>query len=163
IKTSHLEKAGEVDKDLRGYVDKALRGYYDTSVEKAEKESGIAERDLRDWFAQQLITPQKTRGQVSQNEKSTLAIKPALKPLIASHVVRPERRLQTFWYELAHDRLVNPVIDSNEAWFQKHLSDLQKRAELWRDKDKNDGLLLKEPELQETWEREENPAPGTLE
>lgn len=99
IEKAHLTAAGDVES--------ALRGYCDVSVAKAAEDSGLAERDLRTWFRDHLLTPQKTRNQASQGEPDTTRIRPALDSLVRSHAVRPDRPLGSLWYELAHDRLVS--------------------------------------------------------
>jgi hypothetical protein len=51
-------------------------------------------------------------------------------------------RAGTVWYELSHDRLVEPVLSDNAAWRRTHLADWQNRAEEWRRSGKDRSLLL---------------------
>ncbi len=127
-------------------VDEALGQYYEETVRDVARESGVPERALRDWFGKSLITQQtpQTRSQVSRGGDATrpvLAPPPnpdrALQLLTASHLIRSERRLNSLWYELAHDRLIQPVLNNN----RKHVTDLQRRTELWKSTH-SDGVLL---------------------
>ena len=108
-------------------VDEALGGYYEDTVRDVVRKSGIPELAIRDWFGRSLITRQKTRSQISQSDDATEPVRPALKLLVDSYLVRTDRRLGSIWYELAHDRLIGPVLDNND----KNISELHKRAELW--------------------------------
>jgi hypothetical protein len=123
IERSHLQSVGNVDA--------ALAGYYSATVSGAAQQSGVAERDLRDWFEKSLITKRNTRGQVVQGGEETLRVTPALKGLLSAYLVRSDRRLGSIWYELAHDRLIAPVQASNREWRAKHLNALQCRVEEW--------------------------------
>ncbi len=131
-----------------GNVDEALATYYDEAVARAAEKSGVPERSLRDWFNDQLITPRKTRSQASLGEPRTDAIQPALKSLRDRYVIRTDQRLGSVWYELAHDRLVEPVLGSNQRWFDSHLQKAQKLAVLWGQQ-QSENLLLTGADLQE--------------
>ena len=115
-----------------GDVDQALRQHYDDRVSQCAKESGTAERAIRHWFNDKLITPSGIRGQVLQGvEESGGLDNETIGLLVNAHLVRAERRGGARWYELSHDRLLDPVRDSNEAWFERTLHPLQKGAALW--------------------------------
>ena len=62
--------------------------------------------------------------------------------LVESLLVRQDTRGTRTYYELAHDRLVEPIRENNETWFKAHLSTVQLQAELWKRRDNAYGLLL---------------------
>lgn len=123
IGREHLERIGNVDA--------ALAGYYWNIVTNVAQQSGVIERDLRDWFDQKLITKRNTRGQVMQGGEDTLRVTPALKGLMSTYLIRSDRRLGSIWYELAHDRLIAPVQWANREWRKKNLNPLQCQTEEW--------------------------------
>ncbi len=133
---------------LVGNIDKALSEFYAEKVKAIAKESVISERALRQWFDSELITPQGIRSQVMQDAKDTLkgindeAENKVIDALLKSHLVRVEERRGVRWFELAHDRLVDPVRASNTEWFKQHLVPLQTQAPLWEEK-RDPGLLLR--------------------
>src|SRR3712207_8334421 len=51
-------------------------------------------------------------------------------------------RSQATWYELAHDRLIEPVRRDNAAWRAQHLSSFERAAALWEVEGRPDRLLL---------------------
>jgi WD40 repeat protein len=119
-------------------VDQALGDYYADTVAKAATASGVAEQAIRAWFGHSLITEQKTRRQVSHSDEATAPVQAALQTLRDAYLIRADRRVGQIWYELAHDRLIRPVIQNNDA----HTPELQRRAELWDRQGRRDGLLL---------------------
>ena len=81
----------------------------------------------------------------------------AIDALIDARIVRAEERRGLKWYELAHDRLIEPVRKSNSAWGEAGLQPWQRRAALY-EKQRQDTLhsrsslaelLLTGPELAE--------------
>ncbi|MGH9604817.1 MAG: hypothetical protein ACRD3N_03860 [Terracidiphilus sp.] len=129
-----------------GDVGAALAEYYADEVARVAGHDHRVERSIRSWFDSQLIAPGKIRGQVVRGEGKTGASPNCLanelvEDLVHTHLVRGEQRLGATWYELAHDRLIDPVLDSNKAWFDEHLRPFQKAAELWQES-KQEGLLL---------------------
>lgn len=139
IGTEHVDRVGNVDE--------ALGANYSDTVKRVAAESGVGERELRDWFDQRLITERNTRGQVVQGGEDTLGVTPALHGLLSSFLVRSDRRLGSFWFELAHDRLIGPVLASNRAWREANLSWLQKRAAEWLSANRSKDLLSAGGEL----------------
>ena len=127
-----------------GNVDTVLANYYTDSVTTTAQITGVTERAIRDWFERELITAQGIRGQVLYgSEQSRQLGDRAIRQLIDAHIVRAEERRGATWFELAHDRLIEPVRKSNAAWREAHLSPLQRQAELWDQQDRSDGLLLR--------------------
>ena len=140
-----------------GSVDTALRGYYDDTVKVASEKAGVRERAIREWVSGQLITEQGIRAQVLKApERSQGLPNAAVEVLEDAHLIRAEKRLGATWFELAHDRLIQPVRSNNAAWFQENLSLLQRQASLWEQQKRPDGLLLSGDALAEAeaWARD---------
>lgn len=126
-----------------GDVDTALRGYYADTAAVVAAKSSSRERAIRQWFATQLITEQGIRGQVLQGpERSQGLDNRAIWPLVDAHLVRAEQRRGATWFELAHDRLIEPVRADNAAWEEAHLTPFQRQAALWAEAGRPEGLLL---------------------
>ena len=97
-----------------GDVDSALAGYYAEQVGAIAAATGIRERAICEWFDRHLITEQGIRGRVLQGiEQSQRLDNRAINPLVDTHLVRAERRRGATWFELAHDRLIEPVRTNN--------------------------------------------------
>lgn len=126
-----------------GSVDQALGDYYAASVQETAKATGVSERAIRQWFSQHLITPQGIRGQVLQgkDESDDLA-NTAIRQLENAHIVRAESRRNATWFELAHDRLIEPIQNNNRVWFDTNLSPLQRQAEVWNNAARRPEFLL---------------------
>ncbi|HNT76365.1 MAG TPA: hypothetical protein PKH77_15225 [Anaerolineae bacterium] len=126
-----------------GDVNRVLRDYYAQSVARIAAETGVAERAIREWVARQLITAQGRRDVVARGPESSGGLaNAAIGRLVGVHLVRAEQRAGATWYELAHDRLVEPLQADNAAWFAEHLSLLQRQAALWDEEKRAAGLLL---------------------
>jgi WD40 repeat protein len=112
INDQHLQTFGDVEE--------ALKGFYERALEAAQSGTGVEEGDLREWFDKELITPAGTRGTVFRGEERTGKIpNSAADVLEDQHIIRAEMRAGGRWYELTHDRLIEPIRKSNEVWFQR--------------------------------------------
>jgi WD40 repeat protein len=126
-----------------GDVDTALRSYYAGTVAAVASQTQLRERTLREWCDRQLITEQGIRGQVLQGpERSQGLDNRSIWPLVDAHLVRAEQRRGATWFELAHDRLIEPVRADNAAWREAHLTPFQRQAALWEETGRPDGVLL---------------------
>lgn len=135
IVVSHLGAIGDVDT--------ALAGYYAERVAAVATKQAVPERAIRDWFDRRLITEYGIRGQVLQGpERSEGLPNQAIWPLVDAHLVRAEQRRGAIWFELAHDRLIDPIREDNSAWRERALSTLQRQADLWNKAQRPEGLLL---------------------
>ena len=106
ITSNHLQEFGDVKE--------ALRSFYERAIETAKRQTGVRESSLRTWFNDKLITPAGTRGTVFQGKEQTEGIaNSAVEVLEAQHIIRAERRAGARWYELTHDRLIEPIRKSN--------------------------------------------------
>lgn len=131
------------DVESLGDVDSALRTYYRASVAKVAHESGVPERSLREWFQHDLVTPNGLRTQVITGPGGT----GVLDRLVATHLLRAEERHGAIWYELSHDRLVQPVAADNARWADENLTEFERAAQLWDRQRRPDGLLLADDAL----------------
>ncbi len=140
---------------LAEYVDHALSDFYEKAIAKVVEtaEVGVTEPVLRKWFSDELITEAGTRSIVFRNEttgKTEGLPNRAVDLLAAQFLLRTELRAGGAWVELVHDRLVEPIRDSNAAWLKKNQSPLQRQAAIWRDEGKPpDRLLLTGDDLTE--------------
>ena len=120
----------------------------------AAAETGVSERALRDWFETELVTPQGIRGQVLYGPRQNGAFSErAVRMLTDAHLVRAESRRGATWYELAHDRLIEPVKEDNARWREVNLSHFERLATWWDEQNRPDQALLTGPDLvnAETW------------
>ena len=103
-----------------GDVDQALASYYDGVIEDAVRASEASEGELRRWFNSSLITGAGRRSiaLASSNETAQLP-EAALKVFLMQRLVRKESREGSEWYELTHDRFIEPIQHSNRAWFDQ--------------------------------------------
>lgn len=139
IQQTHLENFNVSD---------ALSNFYKIILDLTVKETGVEEADLRNWFGKTLITPMGTRSTVFRGEVSTGGIdNKVVDFLVGHHIIRAEIRAGARWYELTHDRLVEPIIADNAKWFTSNLSLFQQQAALWAAQGQPEGMLLRGNEL----------------
>jgi len=126
-------------------VDVALGEYYAKTVQDVAKESAVAERLIRAWIGRSLITDREppTRRQISRADEATKDVIGALHPLRDHYLIRSDKRLGQVWYELAHDRLIRPVLKNND----EQTPELERKAALWARQGHNEGLLLGDKDL----------------
>jgi WD40 repeat protein len=121
-----------VRQQQEGAVDAALSDYYDREIERAVGVGEVRPRDLRDWIEEKLITRRKIRTKTLREPFAAgSSFDKAIDALLKGHVLRHDIDGDREWIELSHDRLVDPVLRSNEAWRESHLVLLQRQAKLW--------------------------------
>ena len=131
------EQAGAV-----GNVDEALGDYYAAAVWRAAAVGGCQERDVRRWVESALIV-NRVRAQALQGSEAAHNVSPAaVRALEDAYVVRREERRGGIWYELAHDRLVTPVLKDNARWRDEAMSELEKAAARWVEEGRPNRLLV---------------------
>ena len=112
ITQEHLQAFGDVNQ--------ALAEFYERSVKETAQETGVKEGNLRTWFDSSLITPAETRGIVFRGREETDGIpNAAVEALENLHLIRGEPRAGARWYELTHDRFIEPIQESNKMWRKK--------------------------------------------
>ena len=99
-------------------VDDALTNFYRDALKAVrEKVPTLCERAVRQWFSEHLITSAKTRGMVYQGESETEKLPNAVVEVLREkYILRADIRPSGTWYELAHDRLVEPILADNLEW-----------------------------------------------
>jgi hypothetical protein len=133
-----IEEVGGV-----GDVDTALADYYAETVSRVARDKGVSERDIRLWFGTALISG-RVRAQVAQGSETAHRLnEEVMKALVDAYLVRREERRTTLWYELAHDRLVGPILDDNARWFDANASWVQRQAQLWMADRYSGGALVR--------------------
>lgn len=106
------------DLDRLGNVDKVLIQFYEENLQQIIQQYGLTEQTVRDWFHRELITEAETRGLVHQGPQETGGLpNEAVKVLADRFLLRAEVRAGGIWYELVHDRFVDPILQSNETWY----------------------------------------------
>ncbi len=150
----------EADLAEVGSVDESLASYYAGSIANVATATGVSERDLRSWVDTKLLTgptDQPVRGQVRKGELYTEGlVNTALNALVNAHIIRAEPRAGATWYELAHDRLIEPIRKNNRTWFGENLKLFQQQVLLWEQSGRNEELLLRGKELEKAVREAEN-------
>ena len=146
ITHEHLEALGDVNQ--------ALSRFYEHSITRAAQETHVSEGDLREWFEHSLITPAGTRGTVYQGRDRSGGIpNTTVRVLEDLHLIRGEWRAGARWYELTHDRFIEPIQESNRKWLtekweaEQARKRLESKAAEWVNMGRGKGGLLDEYEL----------------
>jgi uncharacterized protein YjbI with pentapeptide repeats len=143
LQSSFAKKVEQGDKEFRitthevetfGNVMIALIEFYEQCLLKAlritnnDKGPKITERILRGWFSKVLITPESTRSIIfsSRKDESVAGIpKSAINEFENQRLIRAELRGGEIWYELSHDRFIQPILKSNEKWLQRQINSIE--------------------------------------
>ena len=115
-------KPGSATGSVIGDVNAALVRYYDAAVKAAAKPVPFRELRLRWFIERNLITAAKTRGLVHEAKaKGRMGgvSRKTLAALESAKILREESRGGATWYELSHDRLIDPIVKSNARRFGK--------------------------------------------
>ena len=157
ISMEHLEAYGSLDKALQVFYEDSIREVVEKIRDplRHHGESELKEGGLRNWFEKKLITPAQTRGLAYRGTTHTEGLpNEAIDVLDQAHIVREERRGSGRWYELSHDRFVDPILTSNKEWLvqfsgaAKVRQWLEERSARWNET-QDEGVLLSENELAE--------------
>jgi tetratricopeptide (TPR) repeat protein len=157
ISMEHLEAYGSLDKALQVFYEDSIREVVDKTREALRRkgETEIKEGVLRNWFEKKLITPAHTRGLAYRGTTHTEGlINEAVDVLDQAHIIREERRGSGRWYELSHDRFIDPILTSNKEWLLQYSGAaklrqwLEERATRWNQA-QDETALLSENELAE--------------
>jgi hypothetical protein len=129
------------DVERHGDVETALRGYFSDAVARVARTTKADEQVIRDWFQTQLITVQHFRNQTLTGPVSgDVEPEEVLHALEDAYLVRSDTRAESTWYELAHDQLITPVLDSNREW-RSRMEPWRRQARDWHERRKNVPLL----------------------
>lgn len=142
---------GEIQRgDLQtfGDVDQALTNFYESTLAQVVAATDVSERALRRWFSEELITPARTKGLVYRDEEKGETeglVNRAVDMLRDAWIVRGDMRGGDTWYELAHDRLVEPILAAN----QLRQTPLALDAQAWLDAQRAPNALYEGQQLRD--------------
>ncbi|MCB9099798.1 MAG: pre-peptidase C-terminal domain-containing protein [Anaerolineales bacterium] len=135
------------------FVDTALRQFYDEAINAlAEDNAGRTKFDIRYWFENELITPSRIRNLVSLDGEKVGTLDQDLVERLGRDYLLVRREIRSGgsqWYELAHERFIEPILQSNIEWQKRH--PLIQAARAW-ELDKNAGKLYQGHRLAEAWQ-----------
>lgn len=121
------------DVDELGDVDTALAQFYQQAIARVLVQTDESEIELRNWFEKQLITEAGTRGTVYQGPEQTGGLaNRTVQHLANQFILRAEIRAGGTWYELVHDRFIEPILQANQSWRARQ-SDLVQAALGWQE------------------------------
>lgn len=145
ITAEDVEQFGNVDRALTDFYEGTLHQVLEQAKLLSEAQGWkVRESQLRRWFGKQLITPMQTRGLVMRGANDTGDLpNPVVDLLETHHLIRADVRAGARWYEISHDRLVEPILRSNAEWEQTGQSPLHRAAQRWLDSGKNPDLLYR--------------------
>ena len=120
IRLDHLHQvAGTAD--LADFIDSALARFYDDGISRTVSTAHVPELDVRRWFETEMITEAGTRNLVFCGELATGGLpNAAVKALAKNLLLHEEERPAGTWVELIHDRLIMPILDANQTWYEEH-------------------------------------------
>lgn len=153
ITEQELQEAGDIDT--------ALAEFYEQVIHRTLAQTGGSELELRNWFERNLITEAGTRGTVYQGAEDTAGLSnKVVKALADQYLLRAEIRAGGAWYELIHDRFVEPILQANIAW-QLRQSPLTRAAQAWDQAGRPKDKLYMGQQLQDALARvkQEKPEP----
>jgi hypothetical protein len=135
--------------DVRDFadVDTALVSFYEATIADTVAQTGVSEVELRNWFETALITEAGTRSMVYRGQKTTSELPtPVADHVHKRFIIRQISRPGGVWYELVHDRFVQPIQQANQVWRLEQ--PLPRLAQKWADAGRSQELLLDGSELQ---------------
>jgi hypothetical protein len=98
-------------------VDNALEEFYEDAINEVIKRGRIKESFIRKWCEENLITQSGTRSIVYKSADSTVGLKNDLVEILENkYFIKENLRAGARWCELTHDRLIKPIISSNQKW-----------------------------------------------
>jgi WD40 repeat protein len=129
ITESLLKRKGEEGPRPETSVDEALAAYYRSELHQIVGNDSAIEQEVRFWIQENLIDVRGIRIPIRQEPNTTKGLDNRfIESLYAAYLVRKERRLNATYYELAHDRLIQPVLRENKDWFDRNLGTIGKRC-----------------------------------
>lgn len=117
-----------LEDDVKLLVRGALQNFFDETVKKTAEEHQVQEELLR-VHCLQFVTQEGARLPVRRGENRTGRIlNSIIDSLVESHLLRAEERGGDTWYELAHDTLIEPILEQQRS--EPRLAQLVKSVEL---------------------------------
>lgn len=141
--------------EAKGSVSNALRDYYREEVTAVARGNLALEREIREWFRDRLLSDLNVRVPVLLESDRTQGLSNSIiERLRDAYLVRMDQRANSIWFELSHDRLIQPIIEDNKDWFGKHPKPLETRYAEWIQSDRSSALLLHGKELSQAIKEE---------
>jgi len=98
-------------------VDETLRRFCAQAVVEVAARFAVEERELWGWLERTFITAANTRNTAFEGVSATSGFANQIaRELERRHILRAEWRAGDRWYELVHDRLIEPVRAGNRPW-----------------------------------------------
>ncbi len=133
-----------------GDIGQALESFYERAVSKASERSGVPPERIRQWCGHSLITPRRLRSQVDRAAETTAGLKnKAVAELVETRLVRKQEIRGGTWYELVHDRFIEPVLRVNERRLLAESTPLRRDAEAWHQAGRDVSYLYRGQQLAE--------------
>lgn len=134
----------EADRRAYGNPDQALEGFYESAVRLASEKARVPEARIRRWCGTALITPSRIRSQVAREAEASGGLpNAAIESLVDSHLVRAEAARGGIWYELAHDRFIEPILRSNARTDSSETAPLTAAAHAWQSARRDPSFLYR--------------------
>ena len=113
-------------------MSQALSNFYERSIKSVATDTQVREETLRRWFGDTLITSEGTRAPVNRGNETTGGMpNAAVDKLEAMRLIKGEwKGTNVRWYELAHDRFIEPIRRSNDKWLANQSRNEQIRLRL---------------------------------
>ncbi len=125
-----------------GNINQSLANFYEQALAETIRETKVSELELRNWFKEELITGAGTRGTVFQDKDSTKGMDNRVVRLLENRfLLRAESRSGAVWYELIHDRFVEPILQANREWLEEQGA-LLRDALAWQESGGKEKSLL---------------------
>lgn len=138
----------EQDRKDFGDIDQALERFYDSAVERAARETGVPVLRIRRFCGKRLITPSRIRSQVAREPETSGDLpNAAIDRLVDLHLIRGEATRGGIWYELAHDRFIDPVLRSNKKAQPPEVTRLIGDARIWDHLGRDSSFLYRGQQL----------------
>lgn len=139
IEKSHLFEIGGVNK--------VIEDYYEASIFNALQKYPFDEYKIRNWISSELITEMGTRGIVLYG-KSTEGIPGSIiDSLLESYIIKSEKRAGARWISLSHDRLIDPILNSNQKFEINELKSNKMKILKIKEKEKEKINNIKKPSV----------------
>ena len=97
-------------------VDRFLSNFCRRSLGEVARDHGIPAAKIRSWLQETFITELGTRGTAYEGIEETAGMpNEVVWALEDRHILKAEDRASTRWYELQHDRLIEPIRQADPA------------------------------------------------
>jgi WD40 repeat protein len=138
-----------------GDVNTALGAYFSNRVHEVaaglkDQSRDVSEYEIRQWFETRLITSDGIRNMVAQvpgGKSGGLEDSIVQEFVRRGDLVRAEKRGGAAFYELTHDRLIEPILQNNREWFENESDLIQKRVAVWLQQGRSTSFLLRGKDL----------------